>query len=131
MTFFELIFFCMYVVPALLCGKALGAVYGPWGWFGGIVLDTFAVWLGFRLLGLLNDWWLDAFPFRPPCRNNKCKQYDYKLIKVTPGSSLYACLCGDKYLRDGKCFDMVLEDDVIQPYMYNEGFLRRWHPKLQ
>lgn len=104
------------------CGKPGQWVFEFLGFFAGL----FITWVVLKCRILL------LFPF-PLCQQGKCSRmgqdYVWRLGTLfgyeQNGMYLYKCRCGDMYLREGKRFMRLLEDDTLSAYKRLVGF-RKW-----
>lgn len=134
MTLIELLVF--------LGGAAFAAVVGfP------LASRTKSVWLGvggglaaticlFACCSGLITMYCRTFPLRPACKRGKCRSSDYcwdeedfqRFLKDHGPRkwTVFVCKCGDRYLRQGRCFSELLPDGTTKPYMCYPRLWRRW-----
>lgn len=115
------------------CGVlSASRLYILWGVFGGIlgfVVGSVGAYI-FLWVCLVGRLYL-FFPL-PLCRRGVCcgyEQYDWPIGTVCGwgwwGIYYYRCNCGDKYIRKGKRFMIVLPDNKTVPFKRLVKF-RRW-----
>jgi hypothetical protein len=117
-----------------LCGALLWfGVRRPWGKPGYYVFSVVGCIAGLTITrALLVGRLRLLFPF-PLCQQGKChrlgQDYVWRLGTLFgyegKGIYLYKCRCGDLYMREGKRFMELLQDDTRRPYKKLVAF-RKW-----
>jgi hypothetical protein len=117
-----------------LCGVSLWSLlHKPLGQFGQWVFGLLGFFVGlFVTWAILKGRILGLFPF-PVCQQGRCsrmaRDYVWRLGTLFgyegKGMYLYRCGCGDMYLREGKRFMRLAENDILTPYKRLVAF-RRW-----
>jgi len=128
MTLIEIAFFVVSAYVGVLSAKMAADKFGVVGGIVGFFLGfgtAICFWLA---LGKLLSLWHIWRPLRPICRNGKCNAKDYEIIKVSAKETIWVCKCGDKYVRKGRAFMSLNEDENFEPYMIYTGLFCRWRP---
>ena|SRR5688572_9919508 len=130
MTLIELLIFLINCTIGCVLAIRLYAISGSvlLAVVGGIGGFLFGVVCVLALRQVANVWY-KFFPLRPPCRRGNCLSDDYVWnaeLSQLQKKDVFVCKCGDRYVRNKRRFDELLEDGSIRPFMEHPFLVRSW-----
>ena len=121
MTLLTVVMVAVYASAALLGFTLFERAFGIEGALIGAALGlVFAMCVQAALTYALGEWGRRSPP-RPKCRSGRCNSDGYRLVSTVEGGSVWACLCGGRYLSYRRRFFELLDEGNLKPFMRWRG----------